>query len=216
MSMLVYGQQEVTKFLGIPVDGSKSEMIRKLKEKGFKSTIENKDILTGEFNGTTVNVFIATNNDKVYRIMVCDANTQSAGDIKIRFNNLYRQFRDNGKYLPSSLEVSGIIPEDEDISYNITVNDKRYEAVFYQLPMHADSISMKKEIMSVIKEKYSEEQLASPTEEMKKEIAVEALMNLYKKAMYRPVWFTISPHYGKYYITMYYDNKYNQANGEDL
>lgn len=26
----------------------------------------------------------------------------------------------------------------------------------------------------------------------------------------------ISEHYGQYYITMYYDNEYNHANGEDL
>ncbi len=33
----------------------------------------------------------------------------------------------------------------------------------------------------------------------------------------KPVWFMISEEeYGKYYITMYYDNEYNRANGEDL
>lgn len=31
----MYGQREVTKFLGIPVDGYKRDMIHKLKEKGF-------------------------------------------------------------------------------------------------------------------------------------------------------------------------------------
>ena len=28
-------EKDVTKFLGIPIDGSKSDMIQKLKEKGF-------------------------------------------------------------------------------------------------------------------------------------------------------------------------------------
>ncbi len=32
----------------------------------------------------------------------------------------------------------------------------------------------------------------------------------------RMVWFIISESYGKYYISMYYDNGYNKANGEDL
>lgn len=32
----------------------------------------------------------------------------------------------------------------------------------------------------------------------------------------KPVWFMISEYGGKYYITMYYDNEYNRANGEDL
>ena len=32
----------------------------------------------------------------------------------------------------------------------------------------------------------------------------------------KPVWFRIVEHYGKYYITMYYDNEYNHVDGEDL
>lgn len=32
----------------------------------------------------------------------------------------------------------------------------------------------------------------------------------------RIVWFTINKEYGKYGITIYYDNGYNKANGEDL
>lgn len=35
-SLFIYAQQDVTKFLGIPVDGSKSEMIQKLKAKGIR------------------------------------------------------------------------------------------------------------------------------------------------------------------------------------
>lgn len=34
--------------------------------------------------------------------------------------------------------------------------------------------------------------------------------------LYRSVWFMISENNGKYSITMYYDNGYNKANGEDL
>ena len=39
-------QKDVTRFLGIPVDGSKSEMIRKLKAKGFESNPYDKEVLT--------------------------------------------------------------------------------------------------------------------------------------------------------------------------
>ena len=35
LSISIYAQQNVTKFLGIPVDGSKAAMIQKLKAKGF-------------------------------------------------------------------------------------------------------------------------------------------------------------------------------------
>lgn len=32
----------------------------------------------------------------------------------------------------------------------------------------------------------------------------------------KAVWFMINERLGKYCITMYYDNEYNNANGEDL
>ena len=71
-SVVLFAQNDVTKFLGIPVDGFKSEMIRKLKAKGFVSSSYDPEILEGEFNGTDVNVHIVTNNNKVYRIMLSD------------------------------------------------------------------------------------------------------------------------------------------------
>jgi hypothetical protein len=36
------------------------------------------------------------------------------------------------------------------------------------------------------------------------------------KRLDKSVWFMISGGYGKYYITMLYDNEYNKANGKDL
>lgn len=68
LPLAVCGQKDVTKFLGIPVDGSKSEMIRKLKEKGFKEEESPKNetpLLVGKFNGEDVNVFIASNNPQI-------------------------------------------------------------------------------------------------------------------------------------------------------
>ena len=73
ITISTFAQKDVTKFMGIPIDGFKPEMIKKLKEKGFVSSTTDKDILEGEFNGTQVNVHVATNNNKVCRIMLCDA-----------------------------------------------------------------------------------------------------------------------------------------------
>lgn len=216
MSVVVYGQQEVTTFLGIPVDGSKSEMIQKLKEKGFKPDPENTEALIGEFNGMDVNVFVVTNKDKVWRIMVCDAHTMNETDIRIRFNKLCQQFDNNKRY--SSLLFGGnpTIPDDEDISYEIAVNDKHYEAAYHQYPNQLDSVALMKKIKSIMLEKYTTEQLANPTEEMQKEALAAGYMQLFEIMEKRVVWFMISSLNGRYYITMYYDNKYNEANGEDL
>ena len=88
-SSFLYGQKDVTKFLGIPVDGSRSEMIRKLKAKGFKYDATF-DWLEGQFNGREVSVHVVANRNKVWRVMVSDMYASSETDIKIRFNELLR------------------------------------------------------------------------------------------------------------------------------
>ena len=54
ISNYLSAQKDITKFMGIPIDGFKPEIIQKLKEKGFTSSAYGKDILEGEFNGTQV------------------------------------------------------------------------------------------------------------------------------------------------------------------
>lgn len=212
----MYAQKDVTTFLGIPIDGSKSEMKQKLIAKGYvpKKVGEN-EFLEGEFNGTNVRIFIVTNNNKVYRIMLCDVNTRSEADIKIRFNKLVSQFMNNKRYeAPEDYTLS----ESEDISYEMTVHKKNYEAVFYQVPdmEKVDTLAIQEQIRNEILEKYTLEQLENPTEEINQEVQSMALRMAMDLLYKKPVWFRISRDYGEYSITMYYDNEYNHANGEDL
>lgn len=209
VAVCVSSQNHVTQFLGIPVDGSKSAMIQKLKAKGFRASSYDKDILEGKFNGVDVQLFIATNNDKVCRVMLCDENHVDERSIQIRFNNLCHQFEKNPKYLSLGTEL---IPDKEDISYEIGVKNKRYEAVFYQRS-DADSTLLREELTPKILEKYTPDELANLTKNELMQMGFEYMAELRSK---RPVWFMISELYGKYYITMFYDNEYNRANGEDL
>lgn len=167
-STALYAQKDVTKFLGIPVDGTKTAMIQKLKAKGFTPSTWDKNILEGEFNGFDVNVHIVTNNNKVWRIMLADKITQDETGIKIRFNELCRQFENNKKY-KSMTDKEQTIPDDEDLSYEMTVNNKRYEAVYYQQLEITDSIAFAKEVRSNLLSEYTEEQLANPSDEIKQE-----------------------------------------------
>lgn len=212
----LFAQTDVTTFLGIPVDGFKPAMKQKLIAKGFTSqNVGGEDVLVGEFNGTKVNIFIVTNNNKVCRIMVCDANNQDEANIKIRFNKLVNQFENNKRYV--SLDKY-TLSDQEDISYEMLVHKKTYEALFYQAPKweNVDTLALQNQVREELLAKYSEEQLANPTEEISKEtqdIAMKIGMDLVFK---KPVWFRICENYGQYYIAMYYDNEYNRANGEDL
>lgn len=213
VSATLFAQEEVTKFLGIPVDGSKSEMIRKLKAKGYASSPLDKDILVGKFNGEDVRVLVVTNGDKVYRIAIVDDNSRSEIDIKIRFNNLCQQFNNNKKYLSFS---NGTLSDDEKISFGITVEKKRYETSYMQLPSVVDTIDIQNKIVNSLLKKYTEDELSNPTEELRDEIIEAVVSIMVEKNSKRSVWFMINEDYGKYYITMYYDNLYNMANGEDL
>ena len=169
LAMTVSAQADVTKFLGIPVDGTKKEMLAKLREKGFTTSYEmGADYLEGTFNGSEVYITPVTNGDKVWRIAVIEKSRVDEGQIKIRFNNLCRQFENNAKY--TSIDRDQTIPESEDISYQIIVKKKQYEASFYPLPINSNKC----------------------------------------------VWFTISEMYGKYNLILFYENRYNRANGEDL
>ena len=216
ISIVSMAQTDVTKFLGIPVDGDKSEMKEKLKSKGFtQSTYEEEDVLTGVFNGKEVDVFICTNNGKVCRIMLADTKSVDEASIRIRFNVLCEQFKNNSRYC-SLHEDDQKLKDDEDISYEMNANNKRYQAVFYQIP-DTSAVSFKEGIQSLIHSKYTKEQLENPSEEISEDVYRIATMYALEKIEKKPVWFMISEEeYGKYYITMYYDNEYNRANGEDL
>lgn len=204
-------QKDVTKFLGIPVDGFKTDMMNKLKSKGFTLSSLDKNMLSGEFNGRNVHIVIKTNNNKVFRLAIADANYVNEKDIKIRFNNLIKQFHNNSNYIsiPDSIVAKYTIPEEENISYETTVNNKQYEAVFYQKTQSYDALVKEKEIL-LAKGKLTEEDWKK-YDELSTKIVEEALTSLNKT-----VWFTIGEFNDKYYIIIFYDNIYNQANGEDL
>lgn len=216
MAISMSAQNDVTTFLGIPVDGFKSEMKQKLVSKGFvPKKVGTNEFLEGEFNGTDVRVYIVTNNNKVYRIMLCDANTQNEANIKIRFNKLVSQFEDNKRYI--SLDKY-TLSDEENISYEMTVNKKNYDALFYQVPNmeKVDTLALQKKVRNGLLSKYTEAELKNPSEEITKEIQNTAIKIGMEMMFMKPVWFRICESYGEYYITMYYDNEYNHANGEDL
>lgn len=143
ISASTFAQKEVTKFMGIPVDGSPTEMIKKLKTKGFTTykdfmqdvklgyiDWDGPEVLIGRFNGEKVGVCLSVEQNKVWRIYLVDKDSRDETNIKLRFNNLVRQFEDNGKYIPYFEEQT--IADDEDISYEMTVRNKRYDASFFQ------------------------------------------------------------------------------------
>lgn len=172
LSLSVFAQRQVTKFLGIPVDGSRTAMIQKLKAKGFRYN-SNINGLEGKFNGKNVMIKVQTNNKKVWRIAVAYGNNFDKEQIKIQYNSLFNQFSNNPRYMYFDAKE---IADEDDIYREVSINKKQYAAAFYQLPLD---------------------------ENMEK----------------RLVWFTISENpfrSQEYDIMLFYENGYNEANGEDL
>ena len=230
LSSGAFAQREVTKFLGIPVDGTKQSMIQKLKAKGFTYD-QQTDCLYGEFNGEEVSIAVQTNRNKVWRIVITDEIDRSENQIRIRFNNLVNQFENNNKYMP--YKDSQTLSDNENIGHEIAVRDKQYAAIFYQYskdaPEFSDILTLQKEYgekyAKELKEylsQFTEEQLENPTEEMvenSKKIlnqSVQSVMKMNDLISKKVVWFTIGGKYGKYYISMFYENGYNEADGSDL
>ena len=143
------------KFLGIPIDGSELQFSAKLKAKGFTyNTIT--ESYKGQFNGKTVDVYIHTNHNVVDRVCVVFPLTNEDG-IREEYNRLLEQFKNTGKYLDLSMNEN--IPEDDNISYEISIKNKRYQASFYYYDFNNDRVTFMNALMDKVADFFTEEQL---------------------------------------------------------
>ena len=113
LTLSLNAQDNVIKFMGISIDGSKSEMINKLQEKGFapdqvlidlenaqnevirqggeipEGRIRERDgdyFMHGYFDGNDSKVIIVSYNKKVYQVMVVIDNPYNEFNAKIQFD----------------------------------------------------------------------------------------------------------------------------------
>lgn len=162
-SILSFGQNSgALKFLGIPVDGPETQFVSQLKTKGFAYDALTKSY-KGQFNGQNVNVLIHTNHNLVDRVMVVFPE-KSERDIRIEFNRLLSQFDENQKYM--NLGLSEPIPDNENISYEITVNNKQYQADFYYFNQDRDIEEFSKAYVDKISRLLPEEEAIQIKESM--------------------------------------------------
>lgn len=209
------------KFLGHPVDGSKSKMANHLRNKGFTYDSYS-DCYKGKFNGKQVDVYISTNNDIVDRIYVSFPTTRNVSSIINEYNILLGQFKNNDKYL--EIQENPEIPEDENLSYEMNVSNKIYSASFYYRA-EQDTLALQQEFLSLFTEEEIEilktMDLNSLNFNNDKERELFRRLALFvgeneRKNLTGSVWFMIHESYGNYNIGLYYDNPNNRPNGEDL
>lgn len=131
VSVPSFAQDCVTKFMGIPVDGTKKEMFSALEKKGFKKV--DGDMLVGEFNGKESLISIETYKGKVSSIVVSyDANSGLLDESMARmtFNTLFLNFSNNPKYV---YYLGKMILDGEDVELEMLINKKTYNACFFQV-----------------------------------------------------------------------------------
>lgn len=189
-------------FLGIPVDGTKANMVKEIEKKGFEHIkTDGEDILIGDFNGKKSHIYVHTYRNKVDRVMVAYADELSESQIKIQYNILLSQFQNNEKYF--EIKENLPISDDEDISFEMDIHKKTYIATLFVKPSFTDEET---------------EEIASAIEDMDDDEKTEYLFNTVVTRVHGTVWFTISKsdYSDKYWINIYYDNMLNQANGDDL
>lgn len=218
MTASVMAENYPTKFLGIPIDGTKEEMIRKIQAKGYTYHNEyGQEYLTGEFNGEEVAIAIRTNKGKVCQIIVTERKTYTEGFIRIKFNNLMQQFEENPRYFSASMDQSHL-DDNEKISYEIAAHNKLYRAYFLQKTHALDTAIWMKDMDRIAREVV--EQLADrdSISEREKDLVGQYIEQKAARQQYlnNIVWFQILSDGAKYRIALYYDNRNNQANGEDL
>ena len=156
------------KFLGIPIDGSDSQFSERLQNKGFAYSPV-KECYKGQFNGQDVDVYLHTNHGIMDRVYVAFPYT-SAGSVKVAFNTLLSQFEKSGKYLSSGTNEA--LTDKDDISYEITVNNKRYQASFSYYDPNRDSVSFLEELLDNVSKYFTEEEMAKMKETARKALAV--------------------------------------------
>ena len=212
ITFAVSAQKNVTKFMGIPVDGTKAEMIQKLKAKGFTYN-SMLDVLTGQFNGKDVDLRVFTNHDKVWLIAVIYP-FEDLVTLKTHFNALCRQFDAHKNYTDYDFVNEMIrygrfylkskqIGDNEDIAYQMSINNKKYIARYYQTTkVDWDTIGI------------SKWKLKNNLTDKDPEIA--KLKFLYSKISHKVVFFCIETHIAGDFLMIRYCNNLNAPNGEDL
>lgn len=121
--------QDVIDFMGIPIDGSVSEMMAKLKEKGFRKT-DKSGTLEGLIDDTPVQLDIHVSKDKIYEICIRFDVEDDKAQIVQCVNNLVGKFKDNPKYKEVQ---SDMITEDDLAESKLKKEYLGYYAYFMQI-----------------------------------------------------------------------------------
>ncbi len=196
-------------FMGIPIDGSKYQMITALEGKGFELD-NSRDQLTGVFNGEKVSLEVGTNHGIVDRILVVYPYCSEPNDTRIKYNTLLSRLNRNAKYV--CINPREELPPNEELYWNLSENNKYYDAVYFYL--HPESLP--EQWTEEFKEEYQKlykKPLVPGISYEEMEEALFCLPQELAEAVSGVVWFTMVD---QHRININYINFKNRPRGEDL
>lgn len=127
--MSLLAQKNITTFMGIPVNGTKSSVVAKLKSRGFVK--DGHDCLKGEIENIPYLVRVMTDRGRVYRISVVEE--KGTDDVSLavaRYNSLLDWFRKDSNY--TEYEYNPYIYPSDNLKYEKKIADGWYYAEFFQ------------------------------------------------------------------------------------
>ncbi len=131
-SIIIYAQRKVIEYMGIPIDGTKSEMIRKLQAKGGEY-ISAFDWVEMKNGNRTSYITINTYNDKVWRLVITPFGwpTSDEAKVKAHYNDLCNMC-EGPLYYP----IREVLPisDEENIAYEMKVHNKKYSIACFSIP----------------------------------------------------------------------------------
>lgn len=196
--------------MGIPVDGSKQKVEFALRQKGFRRDAAVSERMVGSFNGRRSYVFIHTNHQKVDRIMVVDIQPSAAKNAKEYFNILLNQLEDRVEYFKLLGEP---IRDDEDIEYEMTVNNKAYDASYAYFSEQDFKAAVEDVTTEVFEEKLSGKHAGVDMESLAEKRVIKRVLDKTRGQLS----FSLLRHQsGRFSVAIYYDNLTNRPHGEDL
>ena len=124
-------KKDITQFMGIPIEGTRQEMMDKLQNIGFIASSSDSD-LQGYFNGQWVDVYLGVHKGQVWRVDVLETQTYDENDIKHRYNQVLNQFKDSPKYQYNECDATEISYDEDIMAY--LIDGWGCVATFFQKP----------------------------------------------------------------------------------
>ena len=202
-------------FLGVPVDGTKSDVINALTSRGFAYDLDEEGML-GEFEGENVFLHISENKaGKVYQIMVYFHTKESAKENIEVYNKLVNRFNADSTNYWSFYEEE-LIPENVNLDSLIKEEEGEIWAE-YLLTQQLDTAAYLQNTFAALLSKFTPEQIKNPTEEQRSEMVAimqQEISKLHSGRVFIGL-FKDEEEKGKYNVILYIYNQKNEDPEEE-